>query len=510
MAISDFAPVLQNPNIPWGVPMEGISQIAKTPQSVLWGAQRGLYYEWWKWFDGRSLAEKDPGSTDPNAYIYPLGINPIEMICQKHATGLFGEVPDEADNMVEFYYRDADDKTTPATERLSSLVNQIWAENHGRGLQQQNALLSQFLGGCVFRVGYEPADLERPSKIRLSSLLPDFYMPIYDGSDPWNLIETYVMYYITSQEAKDRYGVVVELPSQNRALYVEHWTKDSYELQVGGQTPHLQIGFADLVTKGTNPYGSVPYIYIPHLRRTGGYYGWSHVPSLIGITKELNSRLADIGDNVRDNAQALYWLRNVAYSIKLRRIENAITAIDLGGAGPSGREPDMTRLDVPTSNSMSMDYAKELWEYIEKVGAVPGVAWGMDEGSQRSALTLSVRMWPFTSHIREERAQWTTGLQAVNRMIIKILLAKGEAGVTPDMLALKCRVKWHPIMPRERAEMVEEMVARKGVHLVSKRSAVQQLGSGQDLETEMSLIDQDIDDEAAVEKNMNPPTISAR
>lgn len=507
---SDFALTSYNPNVPFGVPMESIPLISSTVYGVQWMAMRSNYWKYWEWFDGRALDTTDPTVKTGDPSLYPLKINPVEMVCTKHAGALFGEVPDDSDSMVQFYYKNEKNVTDEVCESLADTLQNIWSENNGRALQQQNAIVSQFLGGSVFKVSYDRDNPDiRPSKIRIEAILPDFFLPVYDMTDPFNLIECYVMYYISAQEAKSRYNVVIDNPNTTRILYSEHWTKDSYEIQVGGQTPVFQVGMVDYVTKGKHGFGCVPFVYIPHLRRVGGFYGWSHVPSLIGISKELNSRLTDIGDNVRDNAQSLYWVRNVAYALKVRRIEDQITVLDLGGSGPSGREPELNRLDVPASNTMASDYVKELWEYVEKAGAVPGVAWGNDEGSQRSALTLSVRMWPLLSHIRDERSQWTMGFKYINRIILKILASKGSDLISDGMEKLSCRVKWYNVMPRERLEQVEEMVARKGVNLVSKKQALITMSNSEDITAELSEIEADMEFEAKMQQIAKPPTQKA-
>ena len=53
-----------------------------------------------------------------------------------------------------------------------------------------------------------------------------------------------------------------------------------------------------------------------------------------------------------------------------------------------------------------------------------GCVYGVDEGSQRSGMTLVLRMLPLVVHIRQERTLQTAGLDQVARMILAIAAEK--------------------------------------------------------------------------------------
>jgi len=67
-----------------------------------------------------------------------------------------------------------------------------------------------------------------------------------------------------------------------------------------------------------------------------------------------------------------------------------------------------------------IDNVHELLAHFRREVSVPAVAYGEDEGSQRSSLTLVTRMWPLVSHVKMERSFWTTGLHVLNNMILKM------------------------------------------------------------------------------------------
>jgi hypothetical protein len=66
----------------------------------------------------------------------------------------------------------------------------------------------------------------------------------------------------------------------------------------------------------------------------------------------------------------------------------------------------------------------------------PAVADGEDEGSQRSAATLTVRMWPLISHVELERINWTTGLTKLAFIILTFYSKKGLEGITENIVKI--------------------------------------------------------------------------
>jgi hypothetical protein len=157
---------------------------------------------------------------------------------------------------------------------------------------------------------------------------------------------------------------------------------------------------------------------------------------------------------------------------------------------PGSDPPEMGRMDTPTtSGSIHSELPKSLMDLILKEGSVPAVAFGEDQGSQRSAMTLAFRMWPLTSHIRRERAMWTEGFKRVNALIVKLAVANKL--LPQEALKLLPVVKWYSITPRDRLDLVNEMVLRKQAGLISTKHALIMLGQGEDLDDEIAEIEKD-------------------
>ena len=453
-----------------------------------WTYQAQRYYSYWSYFTGNVWREEMPDARDENnnpVLKYPLQINLIKTSALKHSYVLFGEASENPVPLVPIRVKPRKPPGKPIkdtdkdlAEEAEDFVNRVWMDNNGRSLMQENGALQQFLGGCVFRVNFAPDDDELEYGIRIENILPDFFLPVWDNGRPTHLLEAWVVYRIAPREAYLRFGMDTTTAGTGQyPLYVEHWTKDKISITIGGKPiTYIVNGNPIRYDNVDNPFGFIPFVYIPR-ERVGSFYGISLVDDLQGIAKEHNARLADIGDLIRDNAHRDIFLRNIAGAIKPRDIGIARAALDLGLTPNINKDqPDVFTLDPVTISPAIMDYPDNLMEQFNFDSFTPNVAYGVDEGSQRSALTLSFRMWPITSKIRAIRTNWDDGLIAMAKMIIRIAIVKKIGGMTDNhWKKLDFIPDWAPMIPRDREQMVDETVAAVQVGLVSAETAIARL-----------------------------------
>lgn len=449
-----------------------------------WNRKQTEYFNHWAHFNGDWL---DETVGDAGQLRYPLKLNPFNIPCLMHAGFLFGEVQDGdsplARTIIEPWNRESEKEKRDQASRLSDLINRVWTENSGRSLQQEAGIVSQVLGGCVFGVAYDPS-LEEEGRlpIRIDHVLPDYFYPVPAMNQYWRLLEAIICYEISGIQAA-AYGV--EIPEEeDEALYQEHWKRDHYEITVNGKfitwAEHRQSG----VPLGISP----PYVYIPHIR-VGEFYGVSLLKNTMELAREVNDRFADVGDIVNMNARQLPTVVN-AQNISLRDLGSGIMVQDLGRAIPGMDSPEMR---YPTSSSQvskpTVDWALELLYKARTEVYTPPVLYGVDEGSQRSALTLALRALPIMLHIKQERTFFTSGLNQIARNILAIASEKGVGGVTPEMIRdIRIYQEWAPVMPRDRDNMINEMILRLNSGLIDPKTAMEKLGDIRDTDTVLNLV----------------------
>lgn len=412
-----------------------------------WTIQLQRYLGYWDHFTGQVWEEVIPDSKDDEGnpiLRYPLQINYIKTVCIKQNSVLWGEVSDTQPVLAPIKVKAKKTGSKDMAKELEEFINGVWEENNGAALQQEGGLISQFLGGIVYKVCWKPDDLELESGIRLELLLPDFFLPVWETGKPDNLLEVWIAWRIPAREAALAYGY--DNSGGIDPLYIEHWKTNTYSMFINDQ-PLTQDGitFKNL----PNPFGFCPFVYIPR-RRAGNYFGLSVVDDLEGLARELNARVADLGDITRETAQRDTYARNITNPPKSRDIGGNRPVIDLGNNGPGQEEPEVFVVDPPQIAEGLVKFPAQLSEQFSNDSAVPAIAYGVDEGSQRSALTLAVRFWPMTSEARSQRTHWRVGLIRIAHMIARMAIVKKVGGITLEHLKnIHVRPSWAPMIPRD-------------------------------------------------------------
>jgi len=435
--------------------------------------RRMLYADLMQWYTGFKLEEQQVqgGRTVEK---YPIKLNPIRGAVYKHAYALFGEVKDDSRPLAPPIFSTDDKKDAETAKNGQAYLNNLWYENSGRSLMLSNAILSQVLGGCVFRLAYVPEQKWRRIPLRIEDVHPSNFVGLPMSGDQFRLSEAWIVKSISQQEAFRVYGMTFDVPPDELLYYVEYWNPDEYQYTINGHViPSTKRANGKIINyEGKNMFGGVPIVYIPHIR-AGNFYGDSLVSKNVqGIVEELNKRVADYGDAVSDDSHRYYVVKNVSGRPDVYELAPGIRVVQLP-SNPSitGKEgdPDMRELGAPQASTAMRELNEQLYEQFRREAFIPAVADGEDEGSQRSALTLAMRMWPLLSHTSMERIYWGDGLALLDEMAVKIGLAQGFSidKLSKDLLDMRIERRWAPMLPRDQEVFINELVNRASANLGS-------------------------------------------
>jgi hypothetical protein len=471
----------------------------------LWRDQQARYYDYWSWYTGEALTDmiesKDGGEPIER---YPLHINPIRNFAHKHAAVLLGEdvfntpsplVKTVATPLQDLSgiegFKEEDRRLAMLTQNI---VNEVWTMSKGRSLQTENAILTQFLGGCVFQATWEPWRKDLRIPIVVKKVVPDYFLPIWEEGNPWNLLEGYVVYRTPRAVAEAQHGLPTTNSASGYSIYVEHWTRFNYSIFLDGVPLTSKFSGKKITYDNLeNPFGFVPMVYIPHIR-TGNPYGESIVEDTRGITKELNARAADKGDYLRDAVHRKYFATDVVKAPEALAFKKlGFTAINLGATSAVTKAtPAITTIEPPPLPEGIAGMTDEIWNQALRAGNMGGIAFGEDEGSQRSALTLAFRMWPTVSHAGQERGFWNDGLSTFASYILQMVQIKqGELKVQlPDdwQHRIQLSQQFSPAVPRDREQQVDEVIRRFQAGLISPEAALTALGDVDYIQQEIAQI----------------------
>lgn len=501
------------------------------PESVwgcsAWSKQRGIYTDYRYWYDGDQWKEtlerrNDQGNLELR---WPLQVNPIAKACRIHRASMLGmqkEFVDGPPVVTTVLRDDLSAEEMISAETLQRFINRVWYKNNGPSIQFEACLLLQIYGGHVFQIAWEPLNTLLPHRIAIRSLsTPAYFYPVsWNPFNPWELLECYVGYRIDAATAKAQFAVSVSNEDES-VLYLEHWTKQSYKVTVDGKVPTFKMDDKIHEMSGENPWGIVPIVYIPH-ERDGRYLGRSLVDddsSLVGLAQELNARLTDKGEIVRDT-KSLLWARNTRQggSWRMRtvevdgQVEYYILDIGSGSPLPNTPEPELNVVNPQGYPKAVSDYDNELWAIWRRQADISAVAMGDDDvsGGRITGPVTAYRMWPTMQHTMSERAFFSTGLRHIGRIILTMALErmKSPGGyqywgvkfppITEDMLEFDLGASWREMIPIEQKMHAEMLVAVLNAGGISVREFLRQ-GGTQDLDGEEKRIWEDRERQAELE-----------
>ena len=452
--------------------------------------QQELYAYRERWYKGKPLNEKFVDQKSQKSIEkYPIKVNPLPGTARKHAALLLGqgrgsEYIDNIPLQFNLTFKDEEKEVEkPLAKVAEEMLTDILEDSFASALFSKSAILSQYLGGAVILGSYDAEE----KVITISSPTAKEFFGIPDGPNDWALSECWIVREITASDAQERGYKKPKLKlAPNVYFYIEHWTKKKYQISINGQV----LQKAGVPLSGVNPYKMVPAVYIPHLREDT-FIGVSLVTQAIeGIIKEMNLRWADQGDAASIDAHNLIVAKNLRGSPKAESVAGR-EYVDLGsGQSISGAntDPSMEALSTTSMSDPALKLSAELKTLYRREVNHPAVADGEDEGSQRSSLTLTTRMWPMIQEVEVERKLWSTGLGVVAKILLRMAKEKNLHEITDKHLKPKVTIRWAPMMLRDSAEVTNEIATRSASEITSKKVLAEKYMDVDDVDADQEQI----------------------
>lgn len=427
----------------------------------VWSGQQNLYNDFNYYFSGKVFTEYSISQDPEGPLMYPLKINIYRAVCEALSSSLWGAYEED---LIQFRVdpKDRGGKVSDAgrknASRVQRLINDIWLDNSRDTLLASASLSQAKYGGVYLRC------LWTGTRIKIDALPANMCFPVWSPVDVNQLLALIMAYKMSIKAATEAFALRPDPAREDDVLVVEEWTDGFHKIWVDGET----------VKHTENPYGFIPYEYIPTRRELETYYGTPPGECIMGIQDEINKRLADIGDYLNYSAHPIRWVRDYKGDVEEDLPVGPDVVWDMGRTTNAQAKPEVGTLDANPVPPGTFEYMNQVMGLMQDVVHIPPVALGKDEGSQRSALTLIVRMWPLIQSIKTSRVYWQSGLQRLNDKMLRIVATYGE-GVSEDLVGHKSYAEWSPIQPKDRAALVEETVRLVEAYLKSPESALKDL-----------------------------------
>ena len=435
-----------------------------------WLGEITLRQERKRYFTGRIFEEKvplDTGIEEEYPELYPVGVNLVKMLATAQADSEFGEW----DDMVLSFEPSEDEDVTKADKSASTLANKILRNSKVNTLLWEVALDRQIYGGAPIKIS---PDIANPGFIKWTRVPLDSFFPVWDPEDPDVLLEVYIVYKMTREQAKMKYGYDGGT-TKEWILRVDHYTLSHFESKLEGVIlPEYTM---------RNPWGVIPFEYIPRVRSTH-WWGDSLTEDLTRVQDELNLRLADLGEAVNYNTHPTRWGINLKRAFNSKNYPIGSNYLwDLGKHFKDQPAPEVGILEAQNPiPSGTFDYIKFLYDWGRTSVMAPPIVFGEEEGGQRSGTTLEIRMWPMIKAVRRSRSYLGDGVKRAMMKSALILKQKklGSEYALERLVRQELDPVFPPIMPRDQAKIVDEIVKRMVTvpPSISLETAVKKLGDG--------------------------------
>lgn len=415
-----------------------------------WDAELGRASKYWYYYSGFIFKEKvqdtEPGDELP--LMYPVGVNMVKMLCLAHADAAFGDY-----SGLPFTFEPrSDDQVDEVDRQAARFARSILLDSNAPTMFWEMELERQLYGGTAFKISADPT---KTSGVRWQRIPKGTFYPIWDPTDPDELLEAYVITWLTDEQAKVKFNYT-KSGTQEFIARVEHWTRSTFEVTIEGNKVKGESGH--------HTWGIVPFVYVPRYR-LDNWWGEAISEDLMQVQNEINMRLGDIGEAINYNSHPIIWGMNLPMQFDQKNYPiGSSTMWDIGRTIGNSPEPKVGVMEIknPVPNG-AFEFVRFLYDWGRTSTFAPPIAFGEDSGGgQRSGVTLEIRLWPLLKAVQRSRSYLYVALRKAMMITSRILEQKNysslDKGIVKRLSSGILEPKFHNVMPRDHNADVDEVV----------------------------------------------------
>ena len=266
------------------------------------------------------------------------------------------------------------------------------------------------------------------------------------------------LYRATPRQLQQQFGVRVDatIDADKPIPTLETWTRSTFRVHANNQA----------LVDVPNPYGMIPYIVIANDPAPQQFWGQSDLADLMPVCTEINKRM-NVFSRILDLSGApITVLEGVDGTEGIRIGPGAKWEL------PEGARAYLLDLMQGGGADVHLKYMDLLFRMLHDLSETPRTAFG-DSGRDLSGAALEVEIQPLVQKVQRKRRQWDAVIsqraQLFLRMMSKHLQMDIDGFGTPMPI-------WPPILPSDTESAVRTTVARVQAGLMSRRTAMSNLG----------------------------------
>jgi hypothetical protein len=340
------------------------------------------------------------------------------------------------------------DELKARVRKAEQLLRQVHDQNATQQLDYETEVDAAILGDGCYKVIWDPEQ----KRIRITSPDVSGIFAWWLGDDTTRVWRVASRYTLTKDEVQILYQASIE---KANAAITELWTPADLSLYLDD----------DLIESKPNPYGFIPFIIFPNVKKPKQFWGESDVPVLVQPQRELNRALSQLSRILELSGNPIAVLENVASAEDIKVQPGALWTI------PEDAKAYLLDLLQGGGVRLHVDYIDLLYRSLHDISEMPRAAWG---GIERdlSGSALRIELSSLIQKVIRKRTIRTNVYHQRNAMILQL----AEKYLGENFQEVQHRVIWGQILPQDvdRQAQTEQLLVQAGVHC--RRTAMDEMG----------------------------------
>ena len=340
------------------------------------------------------------------------------------------------------------DELKDRVRRAEQLLHQVYEDNNLQQLDYETEVDAAILGDGCYKVTWDPDE----KRIRITAPDVSGIFARWPGDDTSRVWRVASRYALAREEIAILYGRTIE---KKAATITELWTARDFQLYLENEA----------IESRPNPYGFIPFIIFPNVKKPKQFWGESDIPVLVQPQRELNRALSQLSRILELSGNPIAVLENVASAEDIKVQPGALWTI------PEDARAYLLDLLQGGGVRLHVDYIDLLYRSLHDISEMPRAAWG---GIERdlSGSALRIELGSLVQKVIRKRAIRTNAYHRRNAMVLRL----AEKYMNENFEGVKHRVVWGAILPQDvdRQAQTEQLLVQAGVH--SRRTAMDEMG----------------------------------
>ena len=356
-------------------------------------------------------------------------------------------------------------------------------------------------GDCFVKIAYEESWEDsigrfHPGRVRILPLNPAFAFPEFHPHDKARLLRFKQKYRF--------WGTSLE-GTRQVFTYTEILTDDIIEEYINDE----------MIDSRPNPLGIIPVVHIPNIAVSGSPWGLADAHDIITLNRSYNEISTDVADIINYHAAPV----TVIVGAKASNLEKG--AKKVWGGLP--KDAQVFNLEGGGNGIQgALQYLSQLKQSMHELMNIPETALGQVQPiSNTSGVALSIQFQPLMNRYSQKIAQYGTGLEKINEIILLNLAVKepesftynpetdgplkeGQLSVLDpnDPLTYQTYAHFPPPLPLDKLVLLNELSQKISMGLESKEGALRALGE-EFPEEKLQEIRRELIEDAQAEGSLN-------